>query len=388
MTETACSALPAPAGMGAWDFAILLARHWRKLILVPLTVGSLTLAYSFTIPPTFTAKTVFLPPQQSQSAAGAALASLGPLASLAGGAVGIKSPADQYISLLLSQTVADRMIARFDLVKLYETPLMSQTRRALAANTRVSLGKKDGLITIEVDDHDAKRAADMANQYASELQRLTGELAITEAQQRRIFFEKQLDQTKQRLTAAQQALQSGGLSPGLLKSEPKAAADTYAKLRAETTAAEVRLQTKRTYLNESSPEIQQGLATLTALRAQLAQLETSQVATPEDASGYISRYREFKYEETLFELFARQYEAAKVDESRDGALIQVVDPATAPDRKSKPVRSTMALGATVAAFVLLVLGLVVVEFTRIGQQSPESRAQWETFKRALRLRQD
>ncbi len=170
---------------------------------------------------------------------------------------------------------------------------------------------------------------------------MTNNLALTEAQQRRVFFEAQLKQTRDRLTQAQQALQASGFNPGALKAEPKAAADSYAKLQAEVTAAEVRLQTMRRSLADTAPEVQQQLAQLDALRAQLGKVEAT---TPSDGGpDYISKYRQFKYEETLFDLFSRQYELAKLDESREGSLIQVVDPATPPERKSKPKRAIVAL---------------------------------------------
>jgi uncharacterized protein involved in exopolysaccharide biosynthesis len=254
----------------------------------------------------------------------------------------------------------------------------------LAANVRIGAGKKDGLIGIEVDDRVPERAAAIANQYVLELRKLTTELALTEAQQRRMFFEKQLALTKANLTSAQQTLQASGLSAGMLKAEPRAAADSYAKLRAETTAAEVRLQTLRASRNEAAAEVQQALATLTALRGQLQRLEASTSGGDQDSAGYISRYREFKYQESLFELFSRQFEMAKVDESREGSLIQVLDPAEPPDRKTKPVRSLMALSATLVSTLVLLIFLILRDLFQKGQTASESQARWASFKAALK----
>jgi uncharacterized protein involved in exopolysaccharide biosynthesis len=197
----------------------------------------------------------------------------------------------------------------------------------------------------------------MANRYVEELRRMTSTIAVSEAQQRRLFFERQLGQTRDRLTAAQLALQGSGFSQGALKAEPKAAAEGYAKLRAEVTAAEVRLQAMRGSLVDETPEVRQQQATLNALRAQLARLEQAS-----DAAGgpdYVGKYREFKYQETLFELFARQYELARVDESREGALIQVVDEASPPERKSSPKRALVAVSATMAALLVLAAAVVI-----------------------------
>ncbi len=186
---------------------------------------------------------------------------------------------------------------------------------------------------------------------------MTATLAVSEAQQRRMFFERQMNETRTRLTTAQLALQDSGFNGAALKAEPKTAADEYARLRAETTAADIKLQTLRNSLTESAPEVQQQTSTLQALRTKLAQLEQSSSAVP-NSPDYVSKYREFKYQETLFDLMSRQYELARVDESREGALIQVVDPAQPAELKSSPKRSMIALGFALAGAMLMALWLI------------------------------
>lgn len=348
----------APPELGVLDLLDILQERAKVLVAAPLVAGALALGASYLIPPTFTAKTTFLPPQQQQSAAAAALSQLGALAGLAG-AGGIKSPADQYIALMQSETVSDRIIDKFDLLKVYKSEYRFEARKALETRVRIGLGKKDGLVTVEVDDLSSERAAQMANQYVVELRRMTNELALTEAQQRRAFFEEQLRTTRDRLSVAQTTLQASGFNPGALKAEPKSAAETYAKLSAEVTAAEVRLQTMRRSLADSAPEIQQQQAMLVALRAQVARAEASSRGTGGDASDYIGKYREYKYQETLFDLFSRQYELAKLDESREGALIQVVDVAQIPEWKSKPKRAFIAVVTTIGTLALLLSYLLL-----------------------------
>jgi tyrosine-protein kinase Etk/Wzc len=364
------------------DLALVAAENLRLLVLGPLLVGVSALGISFLVPPTFTARAVMMPPQQQQSSAAAALQSLGALAGLAGGAAGIKSPADQYVALMQSTTVEDRLIDQFKLMAVYELKFKADARKALEINTRISSGKKDGLITIEVDDHDPQRAAAMANAYIEELRLVTTKLAMTEAQQRRMFFEKQLGQTKERFTAAQQALQASGINEGAIRAEPKAAAEAYARLRAEVTAAEVRLQAMRSYLTEAAPEFQLAQTQLAALRAQMAKAEGNSSAAAQ--GDYISRFREFKYQEALFELFAKQYELARVDESREGALIQVVDPATPPERKSKPKKALIAVVAALAAGFALLLWVFVRHALRNARQSADSAQKLGLLSAALR----
>ena len=352
------------------DLMLPLVEHWKLWLLGSLAVGLAALGIAFVMTPVYTARTTFLPPQQQQSGLASALASLGGLAGLAGAAGAIKSPADQYVALMQSVSATDRLIDQFDLLKAYESKYRFEARKALAENTRIAIGKKDGLISIEVDDKNPQRAADMANAYVEELRRLTSELAVSEAQQRRMFFEKELKEARDQLAKAQQALEASGFNIGALRAEPKAAAESYARLRAEITAAEVRLQVLRGTMADSAPQVRRQAAELSALRSQLSRLERS----ADDGAGpdYLSKYREFKYRETLFELFARQYELARVDESREGALIQVVDVALPPEYKSKPKRALIAVGATMVSLLLLGMFILVRHAWRQTAADPES----------------
>jgi uncharacterized protein involved in exopolysaccharide biosynthesis len=342
-------------------FSILLAQ-WQRIVGAAVGAGLLALGVAFLLPPVYTARTVILPPQQQQSSASAALSSLGALAGLAGGAAGLKSPADQYVAMMQSVTVSNRIIDQFKLIDVYESKFRVDAQKELSEKVRIVSGKKDGLITIEVDDVNPERSAAMANSYVDALRSLTTTLAVTEAQQRRVFFELQLEKTKEKLTQAQVALQGSGFTSGALKAEPKAAAEGYAKLRAEVTAGEVRLQALRGMLADNAPEITQLQATLGALRSQLSRFETG--SPQKNDADYIGRYREFKYQETLFDLFARQYELARVDESREGALIQVLDVATAPERKSKPKRGLIAAGAAAFALFSMSVWVLIRHFRR------------------------
>jgi len=351
------------------DLAIPLVEHWKLWILGSLAVGLAALGIAFLMTPIYTARTTFLPPQQQQSGLASALSSLGGLAGLAGAAGAIKSPADQYVALMQSVSATDRLIDQFDLVKLYETKYRFEARKLLEQNTRIAVGKKDGLISVEVDDESPKRAAEMANAYVEELRRLTSTLAVSEAQQRRLFFDKELKDARDQLERAQQALQASGFNVGALRAEPRAAADSYARLKAEITAAEVRTQVLRGTLAEGAPELQRQLAQLSALRAQLARLE--QAADANVGPDYLTKYREFKYRETLFDLFAKQYELARVDESREGALIQVVDVAVPPEYKSKPKRAFIAVAATMLSLLLLGMFILVRHFWRESAADPE-----------------
>jgi len=364
------------------EAAVPLAEHWKLLVFGPLAAGIVAFGIAYLIPPTYTATTTLLPPQQQQSSASSLLSSLGSLAGLAGGAAsGLRTPGDQYVALMQSATVSDRVVDQFKLLEIYDEKYRVDARRELAKNVRITVGKKDGLITVEVDDKSPQRAAEMANRYVDELRRMTDTIAVSEAQQRRKFFDLQLRQTQEKLVQAQQTLQASGFAQGALKAEPKSAAEAYARLRAELTAAEVRLQTLRGSLSDNTPEVQQQQSTLAALRGQVARLE--QPATAASGPDYVSKYREFKYQETLFDLFAKQYELARVDESREGGLIQVVDAATPPERKSKPKRLFVALGATLASGIILIAAVLIRRSWRAAVADPANADHMERLRQAF-----
>lgn len=371
--EFGASTPDADQGLTLGEVTSTLRARVKLLVLAPLAAGLLALGIATLIPPTYTATTTLLPPQQTQGGAATALASLGTLAGLAGNATGIASSGDRYVALMQSATVTDRLIDQFKLMGVFEAKFRVDARKALAANVRISLGKKDGLITVEVDDTSPQRAADIANRYVDELRRITGTLAVTEAQQRRVFFEQQLQASKARLVQAQETLQASGFNAGALKAEPRAAAEGYARLKAEATAAEVRIQALRGNLADNTPEVRQQQATLSALREQLARVERA--TDTKGSPDYIGKYRDFKYQETLFELYARQFELARVDESKEGALIQVVDLATPPEKKSKPKRAMIAGSTTLVAGALLALWVVLREPGRRTSQARRPSAE-------------
>ncbi len=363
------------------DLLLVLAENIKLLIFGPLIIGLAALGISFQIPETFTAKVVLMPPQQQQSGASAMLAQLGALAGAAGAAAGIKSPSDQYAALMKSSAVENRLIDRFNLIKIYESKLREDARKTLEQRTRIDAGKKDGLMVIEVDDHDPKRAAEIANAYVEELSILLSRLAVTEAQQRRVFFERQLQKVKEDLTRAQSALKRGGTEADVLKTQPQTAVIELAQLTAQVTAKEVELAAMRSYLKEAAPDFKQALNELAALKAQLAKAQAGSVSVKADGNqniqnDYVSRFREYKYQETLFDLMARQFEIAKIDESREGAIIQIIDAAEPPERKSKPKKAMITLIATLAAGFFLLLFVFVRNAWRKAMEDDETATKW------------
>jgi uncharacterized protein involved in exopolysaccharide biosynthesis len=347
---------PDPAeenGIKFLDILQTLAENARLLIYGPIIVGLLALGASFLFNPSYIATTSIMTPQQSQGGAAAALAQLGALAGMAGmggAGPGLGGSAGMYIGLLKSRTIADRLIDRFSLMDLPKVETREDARDVLERVSGISAGK-DGLITIKVVSKVPRLSAAMANAYVDELSSLTDRLAVTEAQKRRQFLEKELTKVKENMAKAEIALGGAGVSESTLKFNPVSMGQGLAILKAQIMAKELQLSSMRGYLTEHSPSFRMAQQELAALRAQLGKYENTQPTG--DNAEYINRYREFKYQEALFEQLSKQYELARIDELREG-VIQVVDVAVPPERKSNTHKAIVTLLAMLAAgFVLL-----------------------------------
>lgn len=367
---------------GLLDHLVTVTDHLRLLVLVPLAAGIVTWVIAFLSGPVFTASTVFLPPQQQQSVAALMLQQLGTLGSLAGGAAGLKNPNDQFVSFLKSRTVQDALADRFKLQTRYEADTRIDTRKLLEDFTRITSGR-DGLITIEYTDRDPQFAADVANGYVDELNRLLRSLNVSEAQQRRAFFESQLIIAKNKLTAAEQALKIGRVPVSSIKGRPEVAVASVASVQARVEALKVKLAGLRDFLAENAPEVRQLQAELATMQAQLANPPQGPDGEGNDPN-YIARYRDFKYYEALYEMLAKQYEAARLDESREGTTVQVLDRAVAPERRSGPKRALRAVVTTLVVGLLLLMWLFTRQAIAEARRTPQVALRLDRLSAGIR----
>ncbi len=355
------------------EVAAVLGRRKGLIGGVTLAAMAVSAAVALMIPPSYTAEAVILPPQQDQSSqllmmgSPAGLLGLGGLgSSLAGGLW--RSPADLYVGILKSRTIADALIAKFHLEQVYRLKTAIDTRKALAHHTTIAAGR-DSLITVRVEDEDRTRAARIANAYVEELHAQNSHLALTSASQRRLFFQQQLADEKNALADSELAMKKMQQSSGLVF--PSGQSETLMRaigsLRGEIAAREVELQGMRTYATADNPQVRVLENTLAGLRQQLQKLEAGSGDSlvvparkiPETGLEYLRKMRDFRYHETLFELLAKQYEAARIDEARESPFVQVVDSAVVPDKKSWPPRKLFVfVGGVVAFFVVSLFALL------------------------------
>lgn len=379
-------------------FNVLL--KWKRLIL-GITIGSviITAVISLIMPPIYKAETSILPPQQSSSSLAMTLLTQLGGSDIPGGAFGIKTPSDLYAEMIKSRTIAERIIDRFNLMKLYEVKYREDARKKLLRDALdIKVSRKSGIITVSVEDKDPERAAQMANAFVEELKNLSKGLAITEASQRRLFFEEQLKDVRLALAKSEEELKRFGEKTGAIKvdEQAKALIESIANLRAHIAAKEVELKVMRTYSTPSNPDLQRAEEALKGLKLELAKLEAKGGQNPdpllpagripEIGTEYIRKLRDFKFNETLYELLTKQYELAKLDEARDPVIIQVIDKAEPPDKKSKPKRMLMIMIAGISGLFFSIFAAFFMEYKEKISSDPENKERIDRFKKYLSFR--
>ncbi len=382
------------------DVALVLARSWRQIAVATVGAFFFGALVSLILKPTFTASAVIMPPQQQQSSSSALMGQLGSLLGTgAGGGLGLKNPADMYAGILQSRTIADRIIAKFDLKSVYKKKSLQDARMALKKHADIQVGK-DGLIDVTVDDHDPKRASEIANAYIDELYTMNSTLAISEASQRRVFFDQQLAEERAALAAAEGDLKATQERTGLIQlgGQAESIIRSIAELRAQISSREVQMEAMRTFATDQNPDMTVLQQEISALRQQLVKLEDDQQhlapgdtqvpagRVPSEGLEYARKLREVKYHETLFDLLSRQYEAARIDEAKSAPIIQVIDRAVPPDKKSGPHGLLITLGLAVVGFLLGCLWSFLEQTWRRLREIPESAAKLDLLKGMLRAR--
>lgn len=381
------------------ELAILLLEGKKIIFYFVLVAVAITAIVVYGVMrPMYKAEAVILPPQTAPGSGMSQLVSqLGSLGAM-GALTGIKSSGEVYLGILQSRTIADSLIKQYDLQKVYKTKKLSDTAKELKSRSSFEYGKNT-LITISVEDHDPKRAADMANSYMDVLREQNGRLALTEASQRRLFFEQQLEREKNALADAEVDLkktqeQTGLIAPG---GQAQMEIETMAQTRAQITSLQVELSSLKQGATNENPEVVRLQTQISDLQQQLRTMESDpanrqpgnlQLPTskmPELALEYVRKQREVKYHEVLFELIAKQYEAARLDESRESPVLQVVDRAVIPDKKSGPHR---ALLMGLSCFLGLIAGAVyvlLISFTRKLNSHAGSAMKLATMRKAASL---
>ena len=352
--------------------------RWKQLALGS-ALGAMVLGFAVAVllPNRYTATVVIMPPQSggSTSSSAAMMAQIGAMASIGiSGGNGIKNPNDLQVAFLKSRVVENAMVERFHLQAEYHRKLLSAARKRWERATKVDNGLKDGLIRLSVTDGDPRRAAELANSWVEEYQRFTAKLAVTEASQRRLFYERQLNGAHEDLERAEDEMKQTEQRTGVIdiEGQDRTLIATAAVLRGQLAAKQIEIKAMREFAAEQNPDLERAEQQLTGLEAQLAAMDaasdrkTGDIVAPkgkvtEASLDYARGLREVKYRETIYELVMRQCEGARMDEARQGSMVQIVDPASVPDRPDSLFRIWIAAGSLLGALPLALISVRIAE---------------------------
>lgn len=376
---------------------VLLIFAQRKWLILGWALVGLVIAIIAILraPTLYQAEGTIMPPQQEQSSA-AVLSQLGALTAFAGvgSNLGLKNPADLHIAILQTNLVAHHMVDRFHLMDAFKIPDRDGAAGMLRKHSKFA-ANKNGLIQITVEDEDPKRAAELVNGYADELFQQNNRLAIGAATQRRQFFQRQLAEEKDRLADAEIAMKQTQQSTGVLQLSGQAQniIGQEANIQANITSHEVQLGALLSSSTEQNPDVVRLRTELTGLRAQLQQLQKgtngamlSQQEFPGAGLQYIRKERDVQYHQTLYDLLARQLEAARIDEAKASPTVQVVDPPQVPKGKSWPKPFLFILVGLVLGTMCGCIRCAVVYVYEYADTNPDLRERYKQVKQAMHLR--
>lgn len=349
---------------------ISMITKYRNIILSITITGFLaSLIISLLLPNIYSTKALILPPQQDQNLMGAMLAQMGGMASVASDILGGSSQADMYVGILKTDAIKDAIIDRFELQKIYNTQHRVTTYGEVDRWVTITSGKKDGMISINVEDKDPKRAADIANNYVSELQKLMIQVNSSGAGENKKYLGERLAKAKSDLSRAEDAIKEFQ-SHNKAVDIPEQARGTIkgiADLSGQLAAQEVQLETLRRQFTDSSQEVKSIKRTIEGIKTQIAKYEGKSdngaiptVGTiPDMGQQYLRLMRDFKIQETLVELLTKQYEMSSLTESKNTFNIQIIQKARVPDRKTKPKRAIIVIASTLASFLFSIMATLV-----------------------------
>jgi uncharacterized protein involved in exopolysaccharide biosynthesis len=388
------------------DYVSVLVRR-RRMILRNVVVASvIAAAVSLLLPQYFEAVTTLLPPDNSDQSLLRTMVPDGVLPFL-GMAGGVTNGSLLFVEILRSRTVGEGVLqATYDyrgerktLLQIWEAPSLGKALRRLYDRTRISANDQ-GIVSIAVELRDRSLAAQVANQFAAELDRVNREKSVSRAKSSRIYIEEQLRLTEAELQKAQQALadfqrQNKAVS---LAAQTEAMIERAAEIKGTIMALEVERNVLLKTHKPTSPRVLQTETRLDQLRKQYLQLQFGNGVQPEGEEDYFIPFadlpelgrrladltREVKVQEKVWELLTQQYHQARIQEARDTPTVQVLDVAVPPEQRSRPKRKVMVLVAALATFAFSIVWAFVGEYQQRVREHTESRQKWQAIAAQLR----
>jgi len=347
------------------------------------------LLYALSLPNIYSSRTSLMPPDNTSPYSSILSTLASPGGGITSAALGLETPAELYVKILESRNVQDGLIARYDLIHYYQVHLQDDARKQLAGSTTIDEDVKSGVITITTNAKTPTLAANLANGYVEELNRVMSTDTTSSARRERIFLEERLKQVKADLDSSSRALsQFSSKSKTIdIDSQAKSMVDQGLKLEADLISARSELAASRQVYSEDNFRVKAAEARIAELQRQLNQMggiaggsgakgNSSQAlypnATELPALGltYADLNRKVKVDEELWEALTKQYEAAKVDEVKAVPTVRVLDLGIVPEKKSAPTRWLIMVVGAILSFLIGCLAMIGLEYW--NEMAPEN----------------
>lgn len=337
---------------------ILLERKW--LFVISLFLFSVAgLVASLCMTKYYTGKAVIMKPAAKMPGLGSLLGKETQVAGLLKSVNGMggESDADNFLSILRSRRLAEKVIDRFNLIHAYRFDkrkkyFIEDVLKAL--NRNIAVVENDlGNIDVAVMDTSPGQAAAMANFMVDELDSITYQLSKESARNSRIFFEERLRVIKHDLDSASRAFADFQIENKYidLEQQVKSSIEQVATFEGQKMGMDLEIAQLKSQFSGSNQRVlelekQKGVIE-NKISGYMDQggghLIVSLSNAPEKAIKYAELKGNAKLQESLYEFVIQLYEQAKISEANNVPSIQVLEYAKSAQKKTRPKRSIVCL---------------------------------------------
>ncbi|WP_447763255.1 capsule biosynthesis protein [Sphingopyxis panaciterrae] len=330
-------------------------------------LAALILALLTVFPQPYVARAKVLPQDSNSVGLGSTLNALGGqlqgFAALFGGA---KQQTDMYLAVGRSSEVTGEVIRKLKLVGPGSYASARKAELALARKADVH-SLTGGIIEVEVRTHDAAEAEALTRAYVDAIGDRIVALGKDRVERKRAIVSQRFKEAADRVATTETALNDFRRRNRLAEPQAElgAALSVRAGLEARLQAKQVELQTLQKFQGPENPQLMAVQSEVAALRSQVARSAQADVgpagpnvAGLSEVSGeYLDRYRDYRFAQALYEVYARSSEEVAVETlaGETATNVQILEaPRLDADRKYN-----------IAAIALLALVILAALFTEI-----------------------
>lgn len=341
----------------------LLAIFRRKKAILSITIAGFLISalVSVILPPRFVASTMFAPAGVEKD-----LTNLkeffAPMGSFGESFAAYLRARKNYLIdfIIRSRRMSDLIDARFDLRSMYGVTDRDEARRKLGEHTAVLI-KNEGVIVLSFEDRDRDRAIAITGEYLAQLDTILLDLVVENSRDRMQSLDREIARRERSLAAADSLIGCYLAQYGMYQMEEQVRLmlDVVSDLSSRLSTLDMERRMLALTMKPGSDDLDRVEFEWNQLRDQLLLMreigaEPNLFPPFKKIPEISTRYAQFMSERRMQEFMVaylrlRRADADVTASSRLSAL-KVLDPPSAPDRRSWPRRKQIVLVSTAAAF--------------------------------------